>query len=62
MIEAITLSLKISRNLNKIDEGIESPPASIALLKRMQETKILQEMYLEGFKDGVRWMTNNKRP
>jgi hypothetical protein len=53
------ISLKISRSLNKVDEGIESPPTSIALLKRMQETKILQEVYLEGFKDGVRWIINN---
>jgi hypothetical protein len=60
MIEAITLSLKVSRNLNKIDEGIESPPASIVLLKRMQETRMLQEAYLEGFKDGVRWLLQNK--
>jgi hypothetical protein len=55
------ISLRISRSLNKIDEGIESPPASIALLKRMQETKILQEAYLEGFKDGIRWMMNNRK-
>lgn len=61
MIEAITLSLKVSRSLNKIDEGLESPPASIALLKRMQETKILQEAYLEGFKDGMKWLSQNKR-
>ncbi|MCP8313119.1 MAG: hypothetical protein H3Z53_01940 [archaeon] len=61
MMDAITLSLKVSRNLNKLDEGIESPPASIALLKRMQETKILQEAYLEGFKDGVKWLSQNKR-
>jgi len=60
MIEAITLTLKVSRNLNRLDEGIESPPASIALLKKMQETKILQEAYLEGFKDGVRWLSQSQ--
>jgi len=60
MIEAITLTLKISRNLNRLDEGIESPPASIALLKKMQETKILQEAYLEGFKDGIRWISQSE--
>ncbi|MEM2294593.1 MAG: HNH endonuclease [Nitrososphaerota archaeon] len=59
LIEAITLSLKVSRNLDKIDEGLESPPTSIALLKRMQETKILQETYLEGFKDGVKWLSQS---
>ncbi|MEM3693907.1 MAG: hypothetical protein QXI39_07815 [Candidatus Bathyarchaeia archaeon] len=60
LIEAIKLSLKVSRSLNKIDDGIESPPASIELLKRLKETKILQEAYLEGFKDGIRWILKNK--
>jgi hypothetical protein len=40
--------------LNKINQGIESPPASITLLKRMQETRILQEACPEGFKDGIK--------
>jgi hypothetical protein len=56
LVDAITLSLKISRSLNKLDEGIESPPPTIALLKKLQETRILQETYLEGFKEGVKWM------
>jgi len=61
LMEAMRMSLKISRSLNKIDQGIESPPASITLLKRMQETRILQEAYLEGFKDGIRWMMSKNR-
>jgi hypothetical protein len=61
LIEAMKISLRISRSLNKIDQGIESPPASIALLKRMQETRMLQETYLEGFKDGIRLMINNRK-
>jgi hypothetical protein len=59
LIETMKISLKISRSLNKVDEGIESPPASIALLKRMQETRMLQEAYFEGFKDGIKWIINN---
>ena len=54
LIDAMQLSLRISRNLAKLDEGIESPPASIELAKRLQETKILTQTYLEGFKDGMR--------
>jgi len=27
----------------------------------MQETRILQEAYLEGFKDGIRWMMSKNR-
>jgi len=61
LIEAMKTSLKISRSLNKIDQEIESPPASIVLLKKMQETKMLQEAYLEGFKDGVRWMIKDDK-
>ncbi|MEM3573307.1 MAG: hypothetical protein QXJ62_03640 [Nitrososphaeria archaeon] len=60
LIEAIKLSLKVSRSLNKIDEGLENPPASITLPKKMQEMRILQETYLEGFKDGVRWLFHNR--
>ena len=60
LIEDIKISLKISRSLDKIDQRIESPPASITLLKRMQETRMLQEACLQGFKDGVRWMIKNK--
>ncbi|MEM2294590.1 MAG: hypothetical protein QXI11_07090 [Thermoproteota archaeon] len=46
--------------MNGIDKGIESPSASIELLKRLYETKLLQEAYLEEFKDGVRWLSGNK--
>jgi hypothetical protein len=56
LLDAIILSLKISRSLNKLDEGIESPPPTIALLKKLQEARILQETYLEVFKEGVKWM------
>ena len=59
IIEALRPSLSVSRSLNKFDQGIESPPALITLLKRMQETKMLQEAYLEGFKDGVKWLSQN---
>jgi hypothetical protein len=56
LVDAITLSLKISRSLSKLDTGIESPPPTIALLKKLQETRILQEYYLEGFKEGIKWL------
>jgi hypothetical protein len=61
LIEAMKMSLKISRSLNRIDQGIESPPASITLIKKVQETRMLQEAYLEGFKDGVRWMIASRK-
>ena len=57
LLEAMKLALKISRKQAKYDEGLETPPASIVLLRKLKETKILQDIYLEGFKDGVRYAT-----
>jgi len=54
LVDAMQLSLRVSRNVSKMDEGIESVPASIEAVKRLQESKILMETYLQGFKDGVR--------
>jgi hypothetical protein len=51
--EGSTLSLNISSRPNKLDGGVGFPPPIIALLKKLQETRILQETYLEGFKEGV---------
>jgi len=51
-IDAIRLSLRVSRQINELDEGLESPPASIMLVKRLQESKILMNTYLEGWKQG----------
>jgi len=61
ILDAIALALKISRSLNGIDKGLESPPPSIALLRKLQESKILTETYMEGFKDGVRWMAEKMK-
>jgi len=54
LIEAISLSLRISRRIAKLDEGIESPPASIMAARRIEEAKGFVSAYIEGFKDGVR--------
>ncbi|MGC8850067.1 MAG: hypothetical protein ACP5QI_06300 [Candidatus Bathyarchaeia archaeon] len=53
------MALKISRCLNGIDNVIESPPASIVLLRRMREARILQEVYLEGLVR-MRWLMENR--
>jgi hypothetical protein len=54
LVDALSLSLKVSKELSGIDKGQESPPASFVLFKRLAETRILQEAYLEGLKDGIR--------
>jgi len=54
LLDAMKLSLRVSRKLAGLDEELESVPASIVMLKRMEETRILQEKYLEGFMDGAK--------
>lgn len=54
LLDAITLALKVSRKINKVDEGIESVPPSLAILRRLEESKLLMEMYVKGFVDGMR--------
>ena len=47
---------KLSRAV--VERLIEAMEMSLKI--RMQETRMLQEAYLQGFKDGVRWMINNR--
>ena len=53
ILEAIKLELSLSRSINRINEELEKVPPSIAIMKKLYETRILQETYLEGFRDGV---------
>lgn len=54
MVEALTLSLSVSRGLNKLDEGVESSLASVAQ-KNARDKDALREF--EGFKNGVEWLS-----
>lgn len=51
--EAIGMSLRISRRIAGLDAELEKVPPSIAMAMRMQEMTILQDTYMEGFKEGV---------
>ena len=53
-IDAIRLSLRVSRQINELDEGLESPPVSILVAKKLLESRMLQQTYLEGWKEGFR--------
>jgi hypothetical protein len=50
--EAIALTLKYERELVGVAPP-ESPPPTITFLKKLQETRLLEEVYLEAFKQGL---------
>ena len=56
LLEAMTMQLKLSRRINRLDEDLEKPPALIIAQRRMIERGLLEEAYLEGFKAGVEAM------
>jgi len=58
LLEAMTMQLKLSRRINKLDEDLEKPPAIIIAQRRMIERGLLEEAYMEGFKAGVEMMKN----
>ena len=58
LLEAMTMQLKLSRRINKLDEDLEKPPAIIIAQRRMIERGLLEEAYMEGFKAGVEMMRN----
>jgi len=53
LLEALSMSLKVSRRINRIDEDLEYPPPTITIFKRLVEQDILKDTYLEGFKDAL---------
>jgi hypothetical protein len=59
LIDAMTLSLRVSRNVNEMDLGIERPPTSIVLARRLAESRAFQDIYREGLRDGMRIRAEN---
>jgi len=53
LIEAMSMSLKVSRRVNHIDEDLEYPPPTITIFKRLLEEDMLKDAYLEGFKTAM---------
>jgi len=54
LIDATKLGLRISRQMAGLDRELESVPPSIALTVRLQEMREFQDIYLEGFREGVK--------
>ncbi len=46
VIEALRLSLSVGRGLNEFDQGIESLPAPITLLKRNTRDKDIMKKFI----------------
>lgn len=57
LVDAMTMSLKVSRNVTEVDYGIQHVPATIKLQRKIAEQSAIQESYLEGWKDGVKSVT-----
>jgi len=53
MLEAMTTSLKVSRNVNDMDVGIEYPSASLTFGTRIKEIQTMTEYYLKGLHEGI---------
>ncbi len=53
LLEAMSLSLKMSKQMNHIGDDLEYPPPSVSLFKKMLEEDTLKDTLLEGYKLGV---------
>jgi len=53
MLEAMTTSLKVSRNVNRMDVGIEYPSASLTFGTRIKEIQTMTDYYLKGLHEGI---------
>jgi len=53
LIDAMSLALKVSRNVSEVDYGKEYTPIAIRLQKGFAEQKEVMDAYLEGFKAGI---------
>jgi len=53
MLEAMGMSLKVSRSVNEMDVGVEYPSASLTLGTRIKEIETMTEYYLKGLHEGI---------
>jgi len=53
MQELMMKSLKLSRNINELDVGIEYPSASLTFGTRIKEIQTMTEYYLKGLHEGI---------
>lgn len=53
MVELEKVALKLTRELYGIYDSMHKPPVTVILERKFAETKILQQMFLEGWKQGI---------
>jgi hypothetical protein len=53
LVDAMTLSLRASRQINGLNFTLESPPAVYTLAKRLADSKVIQDMYIRGLLEGI---------
>jgi len=51
-------SLKVSKNLNEIDKGMEYPPSRILMAQKIAESKMTAESYVKGVMEGAQIAVN----
>jgi len=54
LLDAMSMSLKISRRVTEVDYGLEHIPPSIKMQRYVAERKLIQDAFLEGFKEGAK--------
>ena len=54
LVDAMSLSLKVSRNVTDVDYGREYTPSSIKVQRKMAEQGMLVDKYMEGYMDAVK--------
>jgi len=57
LVEAMGMSMRISRSVNDLDTGIEYPSANITYARKMKAQEAQFETYVEGIKDGIKLVT-----
>ena len=54
LLEAMTLSLRVSRNVTEVDYGMMRTPASVKMNRSVSNYEALADSYSNGFMDGVK--------
>jgi len=54
LVDAMSLSLKVSRNVTDVDYGREYTPASVKMQRKIAEQSALADSYMGGYMDAVR--------
>lgn len=54
VVDGLTMSLKVSRNLTDVDYGKEYTPTAIRIQRKMMEAQVLGETWIEGYMQAVK--------